>query len=754
MLRSHQLSPPLCPWVGPRAWIDEVAAAVAESRWVTIVGPVGSGKTRLAQEVAGGRTPHSVHVQLSPQETAPSLEAKLNALRVEEHPLLIVDAADRAPDAVRTLLPRWLGVNKARKALVTSRLQLGPRCDTTWWMPVCDEAGARALFEQFVLEAGATFDFNTHRAALSRAFRDVGGNALAILGLAGRALVLGPPDLFASVSHACGRLDLPTPAGTLRDAAREAFFALPARQRPFVSALAVFAEPATHEDIATVSKLPTRSLETLLAHCAIRTRTVAGQKRIEVVPLLRDFALETAPAPPSQRRHRALFLQRAQERPTHPPWRELAAAAECAPAPEDALALWVAAAPAIGYSGSARRALTALERVWPADPTPSQRLAFGTLARIAGESSRGLAELKAGYDDATHPALKAELACALATAARHTDDVQGARSMFERLVGSETTPDPTRAQAWERLGGLELEQGSTQLAEQHLRHAEDRFQQVGDLAGVARVRHVRGLIDQERGDFDAAELAFTVALRDHQASGADRFAAIASFDLGALLLERGRTGAAARALRQALHALQHAGDRRQVGLTHALLAVCASEDGDPATAWIELHKARESIDLGDTQATQTLELYASHLAGAPARVPSTESDEARYAQRLIDAMQQRSRTRVSICEDGSVVEHPTRGRCEVRSDTARNILAALVGAFEGGSTPTVHRDVLIRVGWPDRRSVNAASRNRLNVELSRLRKAGLHDQIERSDEGYRLTGPLLVQSRSTADGPG
>lgn len=737
--------------MGPRDWVDSVAAAVTASRWVTIVGPVGSGKTRLAQEVGAGRTPHAVHIQLSSQETESSVEAKLGALPVDEHPLLIVDAADRAPDVVRTLLPRWLGENEARRVLVTSRLQLGPGCDTTWWMPPCEEAMAYALFEQFVREAGVTFDVDANRAALSRAFREVGATPLAILGLAGRSLVLGPRDLFASVSHASGRLDLPTTTGTLRDAAREAWLAVPALVRPFVSALAVFAEPATPEDIEAVAQLAIHSLETLFAHSAIRGRTVAGQRQLEVVPILRDFALETAPDVASQRRHRALFLDRTQERPEHPPWRELAAAAECASDPEDALALWVAAAPAIAYGGSARRALAALERLWPAQPTPSQRLAFGSLARIAGESSRGIAELKAGYDDATQPTLRAELACALATAQRHTDDIQSARSTFERIVGSDATPDPTRAQAWERLGGLELEQGSTQLAEQHLQQAEGRFQQVGDLAGIARVRHVRGLIHQERGDFPAAELAFTVALRDHQAAGADRFAAIATFDLGALLLERGRIGAARRALRQALHALQHAGDRRQVGLTHALLAVCASENEDPATAWLELRKARESVDRGDTQAAETLELYDSHLAGSPALVLSTESDEARYARRLIEATQRRARTRVSICEDGSVVEHPTRGRAEVRSDAARSILTALLVAFEGGSTPTVHRDALIRVGWPDRRSVDAASRNRLNVELSRLRKAGLHDQIERSEDGYRLTGPLLVQSRSSGE---
>ncbi len=752
MLRSDQLSPPACPWIGPRAWVDRVTAALAESRWVTIVGPVGSGKTRLAQE-AGTKSgaPPSVHIQVDPQETAASFEAKLGALPVDEHPLLIVDAADRAPDAVRKQLPRWLGVHESRRTLVTSRVQLGPGNDVTWWMPSLDEDAASALFERYVRDVGSSFDGHAHRAALRRALRDVGGAPLAIVGLARRALVLDAPELFASVSHAGGRLDLPTADGTLRDAANEVWLALPARLRSDVSALAVFAEPAHPQDIATVSKLDAAALQALFAHSAIRSRVVAGRKRFEVVPLLRDFALETAPDPDAQRRHRALFLAHADACPDQPQWRELAAAAERASDPDDALALWVSAAPALAYAGSARRALAALERLWPEHPTPTQRLAFGSLARIAGESARGLAELKLGHDKAADPELKAELACALATAWRHTDDIERARATFEGIADSDDAADSTRAQASERLAGLEFEQGSVALAEQHLYRAEDLFHRLSDVGGIARVRHLRGLLAQERGDFEEAEHAFTVALRDHQASGADRFAAIASFDLGALQLERGRVGAARRVLRRAQHALQHIGDRRQVGLTRALLAICASESGDPAAAWLELRIARESVDREDLQASETLELYAAHLAGSALPVPTTDSDEARYALRVIDAMQRRARTRVSICEDGSVVEHPSRGRTEVRSDAAQSILAALIEAFEGVSTPTVHRDALIRAGWPDRRSIDSASRNRLNVELSRLRKAGLHDQIERSEDGYRLTGPLLVEPRSSIE---
>lgn len=747
MLRSDQLPPPLCPWLGPRSWVDGVAAALHESRWVTLVGPMGSGKTRLARETGSDTSsPRTIHVQLDLGETVSSLESKLNALPTDEHPLLVVDAGERAADAVRTLVPRWLGVNDARRVLVTSRVQLGPDRDRTIWMAPLEVGHASALFERFVRDAGVGFDLDAHRAGLQRALLDLGGSPLAILGLARRALVLDPPDLFDSVSHRSGRLDLPTASGTLRDAAREAWAALPVPARPWVSALAVFAEPALPEDIASVSRLDPDRLQTLFAHSAIRSRRVAGHKRLEVVPILRDFVLDEAPDSDAAKRHRVLFLSRVRSPAVHPPWRELAAAAERTPDTQEALALWVSAAPAFAYAGSARRALTALEQLWPERPTPLQRLAYGNLARIAGDPSASLSALQAGYDEADDPELKAELACALAITQRHTQNITAARSSFARIIDASSTPAPTRARACENLGGLEFEQGSVQLAEAHLLRAEGLFHRLGDVAGCARVQHLRGLLAQEHGDFDAAEQSFAAAFRDHQASGASRFCAIARFDQGALLLERGRVGAARRALRQALEALRHTGDRRQIGLTHALLAICAQEEGDPAAAWLELGNARDSIDAADSQATETLDLYLAYLSGTTLPTPTSRSDEARYAQRLVGTLQHHARTRVSIREDGGVVDHPTRGRAEVRSDAARNILAALVAAFEGGSTAAVHRDVLIRAGWPERKRVDTASRNRLNVELSRLRKSGLHEQLERGDEGYRLTGPLLVEA--------
>lgn len=723
---------------------------LSTSRWVTIVGPLGSGKSRLAREVASAAAA-TVHVELAPAETLSSLESRFHALQARDHPLLVLDGAERAPEAIRTLLPRWLGVHPARRALVTSRLRLASPDDTTLWMPPFGPEDAHALFEQFVRAAGSTFDFAAHPSDLAMTLRELGDAPLAILALAQRALVLGPSALFASAATASGRLDLPTPHGTLRESAAEAWNALPEQARAQLRALAVFAGPATVDDIVAVCGFDGSVLQLLLSHSAIRTRMITGRKHHEVVSLLRDFARETSLDEDARRRHRDEFLRRAMAQPGDPPWRELMTAAEGALDPADALALSVAAAPGLAHGGSARRGLAALERAWPEQPTPAQRLAFGTLARIAGESGRGIAELRAGLEETSDPARRAELACALATFQRHTHAIEYARATFEALITSEATPDATRAITWEQLGGLEFEQGSARLAEQHLQHAEDLFLRMTDRGGVARVRHVRGLLAQERGDFEAAERAFTVAVRDHQAAGADRFAAIACFDLGALRLECGRIGAARRQLLHALGALQHAGDRRQVGLTHALLGVCAFEDGDIAAAWFELRAARASIDSQDLQIMETLGLYEAHLAGSPLPPVTTRSDEARYARRLIDASRRRARARVTICEDGSFIEHPTRGCVEVRSGAARSMLAALVDAFERGPTPTLHRDALVRIGWPQRRRVDAASRNRLNVELSRLRKAGLHDQLERNGDAYRLTGPLLVVARA---GPG
>lgn len=56
-------------------------------------------------------------------------------------------------------------------------------------------------------------------------------------------------------------------------------------------------------------------------------------------------------------------------------------------------------------------------------------------------------------------------------------------------------------------------------------------------------------------------------------------------------------------------------------------------------------------------------------------------------------------------------------------------------------------DALFRLGWPGERVLTAAARNRLQVALSMLRKAGLGERLVRTGDGYRLAGAVRVEPR-------
>ncbi|MCR9159075.1 MAG: hypothetical protein ACE37F_09870 [Nannocystaceae bacterium] len=738
MLGPHELVPPLSPWIGRRDDVDRVVTALREHRLVAIVGAVGAGKSRLAREVAAEVGGPALHLHVGSTDTETELERRLVGLQGPDDALVVVDAAENALQAVGSVVPRWLGVSPQRRALVTSRAtpafahaQAAIRRIRPW---SCDDAWA--LFEQRVRDAGCSAPMQTLRDAVRGRMESLGRTPLAIECLARRVGTLGR---MVALETAEQRLSLPMPSGSLRAHLRGAWLALPEAVRQTLAALASFATAISGEDALAVARADDEALENLVMHGAARP-TLEG---VIIEPLLRDYASIHAHDAAATQRHRQLLRRRLKEG-VFVRWQELVRAASFADDPADALELWSAAVPSLRYEGSAAAALAQYERQWPPDPSPQHHLARGELARITGDLESSDHHLRLGLETVptSDTATWASLSCALATLCRHSGRVDEARARYLELLALDSTPPATRALTHEQLGGLEFERGD--LTTPHLRMALEAHEALGDSAGAARVEHTLGVLEQERGSFDIAEQAFTNAIGRHEDGGATRFAAIARFDLAALHLERGRVQIASAQLRRARVALDEFGDRRQVALCCALLAVCAHADGDLVTAQSELRSARRYVDPADTSMRTVLDIHDAHVRDAPPPTSPPQSDEGRYALRLLERLRERRKRRVIVDVSAGLVEHPTLGRCHVRSEAARRILATLVAAFETSPRPHVSRDSLILAGWPDARRIDASARNRLNVELSRLRKAGLAEQLMREDEGYRLAGPLRV----------
>lgn len=133
-------------FLGRLAELNEVADAVASSRVVSVVGPGGTGKTRLAMRAAGdlsgGKSIDPVWVDLAsvvaPREVLPALVAALGVVEPghrtheqtaidllrQREALLVLDNCEQVLDEVALLVERILAACATVTVLLTSRIRL------------------------------------------------------------------------------------------------------------------------------------------------------------------------------------------------------------------------------------------------------------------------------------------------------------------------------------------------------------------------------------------------------------------------------------------------------------------------------------------------------------------------------------------------------------------------------------------------------------------------------------------------------
>jgi len=219
------LPTPVSPFVGRVAERADLSDALAVHRMVTVLGPAGVGKTRLALSVAADVAPTrddgACFVDLVqvvdptmvvaavaeavgvPESRGGSVEsAVLTALR-ERDTLLVLDNCEHVLDGVRDCVERLLGECPRLTVLTTSRTRLLVPYERLFHVPglsVTDDGGdAVALFEARVTAAGSTVPTSTVRVA--DLCRDLDGIALAIELAAARYPTLGLDGLEAGLDE-------------------------------------------------------------------------------------------------------------------------------------------------------------------------------------------------------------------------------------------------------------------------------------------------------------------------------------------------------------------------------------------------------------------------------------------------------------------------------------------------------------------------------------------------------------------------
>jgi len=528
-MRRH-LPAPTTPLIGRRQEIDALTAMLRgpDVRLVTVAGPGGIGKTRLALQAAHEladafsdgvffvglaelRDPDLVlptlAATLGVEEVADqSLLATLQAALADRRLLLLLDnfeQVDEAAPAVGSLLSAVPGL----KMLVTSRSPLRIYGEHEYRVP------------QLALHEEAVPLFAVRARAVDPSFRltervaeEVSGVcarldclALAIELAAARVTEFTPKQMLSELPRrldlaASGPRDLAVRQQGLRAAIDWSFHLLPAEEQQVFTKLAVFVGGCTQEAAGAVCGGTTSQLSSLAAKSlVVRQRPEPDRTRFEMLETIREYGLECLDAGPALSResvceeHARYFLALAE------------AAADELRGPDRGH--WIVRL--TEERDNLRAALTHL------------------LENPTGES-----------DASGQPALR--LAAALGFFWYKTGSPTEGSTWLERaLEAAPDAPDVLRARALHSMGIMAAERGDDVHALAHCEESGELFRRAGELAWLARSLNSQGGIARDIGDLARAERDLSESADIRRTLGDDRASlAIVLGNLALVALDR------------------------------------------------------------------------------------------------------------------------------------------------------------------------------------------------------------------------
>ena len=228
----NNLPADLTPIVGRERELREIEAALAEARLVTVTGPGGVGKTRVALRAAIETMDEHEHgawfVNLSPitdphlvaATIASAFDLKIgdsaNALDVlceflrKRHALLLVDNCEHVIAEVTNVAVRLLAQCSHVKILTTSRELLHLDGEQVYRLGPLDKGTSVALFAQRAAAMVPQFEWHEHAATIGEICEKLDGMPLAIELAAARTRTLSVDEIL---KHLDERFRLLTNAG-------------------------------------------------------------------------------------------------------------------------------------------------------------------------------------------------------------------------------------------------------------------------------------------------------------------------------------------------------------------------------------------------------------------------------------------------------------------------------------------------------------------------------------------------------------
>jgi predicted ATPase/serine/threonine protein kinase/Tfp pilus assembly protein PilF len=646
---------PLTSFVGRERELARVAKLVETCRLVTLTGPGGTGKTRLALETGNAMRAQfhgGVHfVPLStiadPDLVADAIAQSLSAVATplsavaavkgalrDAEALLLLDNFEQV-SAAAPLVADLLAACPRLKVIVTSRIALRLAGEHQFPVPPLDEAAVRLFVEraQAVLPDFALTDANASDVA--RLCRRLDGLPLAIELAAARSNLFSPATMLARLEAHQDVLRTPAPDRparhrSLRQTMDWSYHLLAPPEQSLFRRFSVFAGGATLEDLEQLcSKLHDERIDaldglaTLVEHSLLRRQeSSGGEPRFAMLDTIREYSQERLREAGEEREtrdaHARIFLALAER--AEP---ELTGARQVEwlnrlEAEHDNLRAALACFEECGDGPSAMRFGAAIWRFW---------LVRGHLA----DGRKRLDHLLSLPDGGADANVRARVLNGLGTMAHTQGDNWVAREVLAESLRLFRESGDRRgiASVLNNLAWVACEMTDLALAGELSTEGLRLNRELGDQRGTALALNNLGWVAVYRDDFATAREYFEQSLALRRATGDRRGVAFALSNLGWVTFSLGDAEAAETMLADAERILEAVNDQTLVRWPRFHKAVVRHAQGNLAGARVILESLRDGWREGDNRS-----ILASVLMEL-GRLALTEGDAA-AAQPLLE----------------------------------------------------------------------------------------------------------------------